>query len=103
MLTAGQPRQHLGGQRRRVAVVNGDPLALLRKRLRDGAADPPRRAGHQDDVVAQVRDLLAALEAADARATLMRLVEHAARAEWYPALAQCRSLIAYENDILAAA
>lgn len=65
--------------------------------------DEPGRVAHQDEVVTRVRDLLAALQAPDARAALLRIVEHAVRAEWYPALAQGRALIAYEDGAVARA
>ena len=79
------------------------PARALYLSLMLAYVDGHGQAGHRDDVVTRVRDLSAALEGADARAALMGIVEAAARDAWYPALVQCRALIAYEDGALARA
>ena len=63
--------------------------------------DPNGRTGHQDQIVELLRELLAALEAEEAKATCIRFAGLAAVSDYYRALVECRSLIAYEAEALA--
>lgn len=63
--------------------------------------DPDARPAHQDQIIHLLRELLAALEAEDAKATCIRFASLVAVSDFYRALVECRNLIAYEAEALA--
>lgn len=63
--------------------------------------DPDRGAAHRDGILAYLADLVGALEAPEAKAACARFAEHVGGGDHYRALAECRTLIAYEAEVFA--
>ena len=61
------------------------------------------RAAYQDRIVELLRDFMGALETDEARVTCVRFANRVAVGDFYRALADCRTLIAYESEALARA
>ena len=62
--------------------------------------DPDGAAAHQDQIVRFLTDLMGALESHEAKAACVSFVRKVATADFYRALADCRALIAYEDEVL---
>ena len=62
--------------------------------------DPGHRTTHQEHLAGFLEDLMAALQAPEARVACVRNATHAARGDYYMALGECRRLIAYEHRLL---
>lgn len=62
--------------------------------------DQGDRAAHQDAILELVRELMDALEAAEAKATCLSFVEKIATADFYRGLADCRWLMKYEAEAM---
>ena len=63
--------------------------------------DSGDRAAHQDAIIQLVRDLIGALEGAEAKAACVGFAHKIACGNYYAALADCRWLIDYETQLLA--
>lgn len=63
--------------------------------------DPEHLAEHQSRVLSLFEELLHALEAPEAKARCIAFANEIARCSFYRALADCRALIAYEEEALA--
>ena len=64
--------------------------------------DDGERTQHQDDIVQLVRALLGALKAPEAQAACVTFAQKVACQQFYAALSDCRWLINYEAELLAA-
>jgi flagellar protein FlbT len=64
--------------------------------------DDGERTQHQDDIVQLVRALLGALKAPEAQAVCVAFAQKVACRQFYAALSECRWLINYEAELLAA-
>jgi flagellar protein FlbT len=62
--------------------------------------DPEGAAGHHDEIVRYLWDLMSALEAAEAKAICAAFARKVASGDFYRALADCRALIEYEAGAL---
>lgn len=62
--------------------------------------DPDHLIQHQSRVLSLFEELLHALEAPEAKATCIAFANKIARCSFYRALADCRTLIAYEEQAL---
>jgi len=58
---------------------------------------------HQDEIVRYLRELMGALEARAAKAVCASFAHKVATGDYYRALADCRTLIAYEAEVFARA
>lgn len=59
-----------------------------------------RQGAQQEQIVSLLGDMLKALETEEARAICTALAHQLATGDYYRALAECRALIAYENEAL---
>lgn len=62
--------------------------------------DQGDRTAHQDGILELVRAFMDALEATEARAMCISLVEKIAKGDFYRALADCRWLMTYEAEAM---
>lgn len=63
--------------------------------------DPDGAGGHQDRIIASLRDVAAMLPGDDARSLAASFARHAAGLSYYKALSDCRALIRLESEALA--
>lgn len=62
--------------------------------------DEPNRQTHQEDVGTRFGEIVAALESPEAKAICVRIAQLLAVSDFYRALAECRNLIKYEDQVL---
>src|SRR4051812_3683364 len=55
---------------------------------------------HQNDIVRLVRELMDAVQSAEAKSACISFAQHVATSQFYKALADCRWLINYETEAL---
>lgn len=60
--------------------------------------DPENLNGHQERIVGHLRELMDSVASDEAKAACVRFARKAAEGRFYPALADCRGLIAHEAE-----
>ena len=63
--------------------------------------EPHAREEHQENILTLLNDLLDAMQAPGAKALCVTFARHVAEGDFYRGLADCRKLIAYEEEALA--